>query len=751
MDYINLNGAWRLYQAGEKDAIAATVPGTVHTDLLAAGKIPDPYYRDNEARVQWIGETDWTYSRHFTLDKAFLTHEQVLLHCDGLDTLAEITVNGQPVATTDNMFRIYEFDVKPVLIAGDNEIVIRFAAAVPYGLNRLKEHVLPNWNGIKGGNWLRKEQCNYGWDWGPNLVTCGIWRDITLIGFNTARVADVHIRQDHTVSDQVTLHCQTQIERLANAALSVIISVKLNGAEVAQAEVPVKGDTATADITIQNPALWWPNELGDQPLYDVSVTLYDASGQLDTQHKRIGLRTLQLVREPDEWGESFKFMVNGVPFFAKGANWIPADTFAPRVDREWYAGLLNDATDAHMNMLRLWGGGIYEQEDFWNLCDELGLCVWHDFMFACAAYPSFDQDFMETVKHEIEDNVRRTRHHPSLALWCGNNELEQGLIQDEWSERSMSWSDYAKLFDQLIPDIVARLDPDTCYWPSSAHSPKGNRLDFNNQHWGDAHVWDVWHGLKPFEYYRTCYHRFNSEFGFQSFPEPRTVYSYTEPHERNITSYVMEWHQRSGPGNRIIIQYLLEWFRMATSFENTLWLTQILQGMAMRYAVEHWRRIMPRGMGTLYWQINDCWQVASWSSIDYFGRWKALHYMARQFYAPVIVSGIENIEGASAEIHITSDSRQNQSGVVFWHLTTAAGEEIDKGQLAADIPAQYTQAIATLDFKKAFEHYGPRNLLLWLDLQIDVSSVSRSLVLWSRPKHLDLLDPEIKVQITSVN
>jgi beta-mannosidase len=404
-----------------------------------------------------------------------------------------------------------------------------------------------------------------------------------------------------------------------------------------------------------------------------------------------------------------------------------------------------------MNMLRLWGGGIYEQEDFWNLCDELGLCVWHDFMFACAAYPSFDQNFMETVKYEIEDNVRRTRHHPSLALWCGNNELEQGLVQDEWGERSMSWSDYAKLFDQLIPDIVARLDPDTCYWPSSAHSPMGNRLDFNNQHWGDAHVWDVWHGLKPFEYYRTCYHRFNSEFGFQSFPEPRTVYTYTEPQERNITSYVMEWHQRSGPGNRIIIQYLLEWFRMATSFENTLWLTQILQGMAMRYAVEHWRRIMPRGMGTLYWQINDCWQVASWSSIDYFGRWKALHYMARQFYAPVIVSGIENIEGASAEIHITSDSRQDQRGTVIWHLTTAAGEEIDKGQFDSDIPAQRSQKITTLEFKKAFAQYGQRNLLLWLELQIGGSTVSRSLVLWARPKHLDLLDPAIKVQIKPVN
>ncbi len=751
MDYINLNGAWQLYQAGEKDSIAATVPGTVHTDLLAAGKIPDPYYRDNEARVQWIGKTDWTYSRHFTLDQTFLAHERVLLHCAGLDTLAEITVNHQSVGKTDNMFRTWEFDVKSLLVPGDNEIVIHFAAPVPYGLKRLEEHVLPNWNGIKGGNWLRKEQCNFGWDWGPNLVTCGIWRNIQLIGFNTARLADIHIRQDHTIPDQVTLRCQTQIERLSNTSLNMVITVKLDAAEVTQLEVPVTGDTAAAEITIHHPALWWPNGLGEQPLYEVSFSLRDASRQLDIQHKRIGLRTLRLEREPDEWGESFRFVVNDVPFFAKGANWIPADCFAPRIDAEWYARLLKDAAAAHMNMLRLWGGGIYEQDIFYDLCDELGLCIWHDFMFACAAYPSFDQDFMVTVKHEIEENVQRLRHHPSLALWCGNNELEQGLIGDEWTERNMSWGDYARLFDQMIPEITARLDPDTSYWPSSAHSPLGNRLDYNNPRWGDAHIWDVWHGLKPFEYYRTCYHRFNSEFGFQSFPEPRTVYSYTEPQERNITSYIMEWHQRSGPGNRIIIQYLLEWFRMATSFEMTLWLTQILQGMAMRYAVEHWRRIMPRGMGTLYWQLNDCWQVASWSSLDYFGRWKALHYMARQFYAPVLVSGIENIEAASAEIHITSDARHDQSGVVIWHLTTASGDEIENGRFAADIPAQCSRMITTLDFKKAFEQYGPRNLLLWLDLQIDGSTISRSLVLWARPKHLDLLDPGIKVQITTEN
>jgi beta-mannosidase len=311
----------------------------------------------------------------------------------------------------------------------------------------------------------------------------------------------------------------------------------------------------------------------------------------------------------------------------------------------------------------------------------------------------------------------------------------------------MSWEDYEKLFGQLLPEIVARLDPDTAYWPGSPHSPLGNRADWNNPKWGDAHIWDVWHGGQPFEFYRSCYHRFNSEFGFQSFPEPRTVYSYTEPHERNITSHVMEWHQRHRAGNRIIIQYLLDWFRMSTAFEMTLWLTQILQGMAMKYAVEHWRRTMPRGMGTLYWQINDCWPVASWSSLDYYGRWKALHYMARHFYAPVIVSGVEDAPHGTVEIHVTSDALADQHGEIDWQLTTVAGSAVESGRIVTDIPARQNYLVTTLDFKARLEQYGPRDLLLWLGLRIGGEAVSRNLVLWARPKHLDLRDPGLKTRI----
>jgi beta-mannosidase len=491
--------------------------------------------------------------------------------------------------------------------------------------------------------------------------------------------------------------------------------------------------------------------MGRQTLYDVTTTLLDETGAtLDSDSRQIGLRTLHLEREPDEWGESFQFVANGVPFFAKGANWIPADTFIPRLSEAHYSRLLRDAAAVNMNMVRVWGGGIYEQDVFYELCDRLGLCVWQDFMFACAAYPTFDEAYLATVQAEIEDNVRRLRHRPSLALWCGNNELEQSLVGEAWTDTTMNWADYSRLFDQLLPNILARLDPQRDYWPASPHTPLGDRYDFNNPTCGDAHIWNVWHGLEPFEFYRGCKHRFNSEFGFQSFPEPATVYSYTTPPDHNITSPVMEHHQRSGIGNVTIIQYLLSWFRMPTSFEHTLWLSQIQQGMAIKYAVEHWRRTMPRGMGTLYWQLNDCWPVASWSSLDSFGRWKALHYMARHFYAPLLLSGVEALEAGAVDIHLTSDLLADTTGRVSWWLTTVAGDQVDNGQLQVDIPARQNRLVTRLDLRAALAHYGPRNLLLWLELTLAGETVSSNLILLARPKQLELEPPQLRAAIEQI-
>ncbi|MBC7234635.1 MAG: glycoside hydrolase family 2 protein [Chloroflexi bacterium] len=751
MNLLSLNGSWQVSQVGGRDSIPATIPGCIHLDLLAAGRIPDPFYRDNELGLFWIGETDWVYSRRWQLPPEWLGYEHVLLRCKGLDTLASISVNGHPVGQTANMFRTWEFELKELLHESENEIVVRFDAAMPY-VRRKAEEVrrLPAWgvgdHKLDGGGWIRKEPCNFGWDWGPKLVTCGIWRDIELVGYDRARLADVHILQDHSESGVVGLMVAVVAEG-RTAGLQATVSLSFEGKEVARAILPIEQGRARAELTVRDAQLWWPNGMGAQPLYLVQVNLLDEQGHvLDAESKRIGLRTLELQQEDDPWGRSFRFACNGVPFFAKGANWIPADVFAPRVRREDYRRLLGDAVAANMNMLRVWGGGIYEEDAFYDLCDELGICVWQDFIFACATYPTFDPEWMENVGVEAEQNVRRLRHHPCLALWCGNNELEQGLVGDEWSERTMSWEDYARLFDRMLPEIVNRLDPQTDYWPSSPHSPCGDRRDFNNPACGDAHLWSVWHGRQPFEWYRTCKHRFNSEFGFQSFPEPKTVYTYTEPRDRNITSFVMEHHQRSGVGNTLIMTYMLDWFRLPSSFENTLWLSQILQGMAIKYAVEHWRRGMPRGMGTLYWQLNDCWPVASWSSIDGLGRWKALHYMARKFYAPLLISGVEDGSKGSVEIHVTSDLGEAREGKVVWTLTDIQGESLETGAELVHIAPRADACIRTLDVSQHLKERSPRDLLVWLDLEVDGEIVSTNLITFARPKHLELAEPGIRIQ-----
>ena len=743
MQKITLNGSWQLFKKGENQAIEAIVPGCVHLDLLSAGKISDPYWRDNELAMMWVGETDWLYQRTINLSSDFLAHEQIKLSCMGLDTLATIVVNGKEIATTANMFCSWEFDLKPVLFEGENTIQIFFASPIGFLQGKGTEFNSPTKAILLNSSWIRKEPCNFGWDWGPKLVTCGIWRDIELIAYDLTKIQDININQEHSQTNGVGLFIQTEVEEHL-PGLAANVSVSLAGEVCARSSYPIVGNKGEVQLAISDPKLWWPRGMGKQPLYEVKVELYNSQGEvIDSKTKRIGLRTLRLIREQDEWGESFYFSINGIPFFAKGANWIPADTFAPRIKQADYARLVQDAAAANMNMLRVWGGGFYEDDIFYDLCDELGICVWQDFMFACSAYPAFDETFMGQVKEEAIQNVKRLRHHACLALWCGNNELEQGFIRDTRTERHMSWEEYIKLFDQLLAEIVNDLDPQRDYWPASPHSPLGDRTDPNNPNCGDAHLWEVWHRNKPFEWYRSCTHRFNSEFGFQSFPQPRTIESYTLPEDRNITSYVMEHHQRSGIGNTTIMQYMLSWFRLPTSFDMVIWLSQILQGVAMKYAVEHWRRSMPRGMGTLYWQLNDCWPVASWSSIDYAGRWKALHYLAKEFYAPLLISPLEDLEEGTVELHVTSDLLEPQLGEVSWSLTDIEGNLIEEESQKVDIFPRQDSCVQTVDLKPYFKAYGERNLLLWLELKVDGNTVSTNLFSLVRPKHLELLQPEI--------
>ncbi|MGB7338420.1 MAG: glycoside hydrolase family 2 protein [Phototrophicaceae bacterium] len=746
----SLNGTWQLFKLGDDTAISATVPGCVHTDLIANNLLPDPFYRDNEANMQWIGETDWLYRRTFEVTQDFLTHQQVLLRCAGLDTLATIRINGTQIAKTDNMYRTYEFNVKKLLHVGENTLDIELAAPLPYTLKLdAEKREMVGWVAgmrLTTGAWIRKEPCNFGWDWGPMLPTSGIWRDIDLIGIGQARIDDLHITQTHS-DNHVTVTVALGITPHQKDPVTAVVSLARDGLTIIDTKrVTFDGDSSDVTFEIENPALWYPNGMGKQPLYEILVGVFDRDlNSLDHTSLRFGLRVIQLERHDDEWGESFYFSCNGVPFFAKGANWIPASPFAGQTSPKEYRKLLQAAKDANMNMMRVWGGGIYEDDVFYDICDELGITVWQDFMFACGTYPSFDADFMATVKAEAEDNVRRIRHHACLALWCGNNEIEQGMGSDDWHE-IVSWEDYSLLFDDLLPRIVEQFDGQTDYWPGSPHSPKGDRNDWINPNWGDTHLWMVWHGKQPFEWYRTRPDRFCSEFGFQSFPEPAMVNEFTLPEDHDILSPVMQHHQRSPIGNSTITHYQKDWFRDPKDFPSELWLSQILQGMAMKYAIEHWRRNMPRTMGTLYWQFNDMWPAASWSALDWKGNWKALQYMTKRFYAPVLLSALENTDNNTVEIHITSDFPTAQPTQAHWFVSDTHGKIIDKGLLDATLPVRASLHVDTLDVSQIVAEYGASNLIIWLELHIDNAIVSENLVTLSRPRQLDLQQPTISIK-----
>jgi len=756
---LSLNGRWQLQEVGQEETLAATVPGTVHTDFMAVGKIPDPFYRDNELAVLWVEDRAWVYTRSFSVASELLEHDRVLLHFKGLDTLAHVELNGQQLGSTDNMFRAWSFEVKTLLHVGTNTLKVRFDPVFPYLAEKqacrripgLQEPVLPvGYKKRDAGNWIRKAQCHFGWDWGPALVTCGIWRDVELQAFDQGRLLHTHILQHHS-GKRVHLDIEVTAETYKQAALRVEVSALYQGTLVAQTTVPLIKERATAALSIPSPQLWWPNGMGEQPLYELHVKLLDATGQtLDRDTKRIGLRTLALRRREDRWGESFEFVVNGVPFFAKGANWIPADSFLPRVTPERYERLVQSAAAAHMNVLRVWGGGVYEDDVFYDLCDELGLCVWQDFMFACATYPAFDPAFMDNVRLEAEQNVRRLRHHACLALWCGNNELEQRWVDERWTETAMSWKDYEKLFDTLLAEVVETLDPQRDYWPGSPHSPRGERRDFNHPGWGDVHLWEVWHGRQPFEWYRQQPPpRFVSEFGFQSFPEPKTVLGYTQPQDRNLSAWVMEHHQRSGVGNALIMSYMLEWFRFPKDFESALWMSQILQGLAIQHAVEHWRRAMPQTMGALYWQLNDCWPVASWSSLDYGGRWKALHYLAKRFYAPMLLSSVEDWQRSTVEVYVSNDRSSTLRAELRWTLTDVGGQHLDEGRFPVIVAARKSRKLRTLKFADYAKRAHGRNLMVWLELLERGQRVSSQLVTFYKPKSLELQDPNLSACVAA--
>jgi|Deesub1362B_J571_1020462.scaffolds.fasta_scaffold00001_593 beta-mannosidase len=679
---LDLAGEWEFRQVGQKKWRPARVPGCVHLDLQRQGLIPDPFYRDNELKVQWVEEKDWEYRREFHLASLPSPENKVELVFEGLDTLATIFLNGTRVGQTANMFRLYRFDVTSLLRKGPNSLRIVFTSPVKreQELAARKNYRLPG-----NAPHIRKAPYHFGWDWGPRLVTSGIWRPVYLESWRAGRLESFNYHLKSFTSKKARLEIEVEVR--GQQSFQGRLEVTLSGETVIKKEIPVAIHAGlnclSLPLEVSEPRLWWPNGLGEPYLYRLELALYKGEKCLHRLDRRIGLRTLRVVRQPDQWGRSFYFEVNGRPLFAKGGNWIPADSFPPRVTPQKYRRLLTACTAANMNMIRVWGGGIYEADVFYDLCDELGLLVWQDFMFACALYPG-DDEFLANVRQEVEDQVRRLRYHPCLALWCGNNECEEGWFHWGWQKNlpASVWDDYEKLFHELIPGVIEQLDPGRTYWPSSPHSEEVGQPRAAAS--GDMHYWGIWHGREPFTNYQKLTHRFFSEFGFQSFPCWSTIKSFARPEDWNIASPVMEQHQKHPIGNKLIVSYLLDHFRLPSKFNDLVWLSQVLQAEGMKMAVEHFRSQRPRTMGALYWQLNDCWPVVSWSGLDYYGRWKALHYFARRFYAPLLLALIRR--GDDLVAYGISDQRHPFSGELQLRLLSYQGETLWQTTLTVTVP-----------------------------------------------------------------
>jgi len=734
MKPIDLNGVWTLTRVSNGTQYPAAVPGCVHTDLRNAGVIPALDWRDNEALQQWIVEEDWTYAREFTVTAGQLAAGRLFLECDGLDTLATVLVNGAAVITADNMFRRWRADVRQHLRTGVNRIEVRFSSPLPVMEAGDRRRRMRGWNiysdRYRGRAYVRKMACSFGWDWGPIAPTAGIWKSIRIVPVTHGRIEDLRIGQEHAAG-RVTLHCGWR----CSAPSQVRLTVKEGGRKVHAAGYD--GGTAAATVVIDNPKLWWPNQLGRRPFYTVKLELISGGAVVETQTRRIGLREMKLVRERDETGESFTFAVNGRPFFAKGANWVPHRILLPEIDHAEVRRILEDAADAGMNMMRVWGGGIYENDEFYDACDELGILVWQDMAFACGAYPVGDEAFMTNVREEVVDNISRLRHHPSLALWCGNNELEMGFAGRE----DFTWEEYGKLFDVMLPELVREHDGATPYWPGSPHTPVGDRNHGNDDRSGDAHHWSVFFGHEPFEAQRSWKCRFMSEYGFQSFPELKTVSAYGGKGDWNITSRIMDYHQLSQMGNHTVFSYLLDWYQMPPDFATALFMTQVTQSTCVRYSAEHLRRIQPLCQGVLYWQINDIWPCASWSSMDSFGRWKVLQYEAKRFFAPVLVSIEESRLTKQARVHISNQRLDAVDAAVTWSVVDTDGAVLLEKSAPVSLGPQSGAYVADIDCVPLLETRMPHDLLICAVCTEKGLVVSRNVATIARPKHLSLADP----------
>lgn len=755
----NMTTDWKMHQVGENSWFPASVPGTVYTDLLENGQMEDPFWKDNENKALALMEKDYEYETVFQCDE-LRKSKKVWLRFEGLDTIADVYVNEKHVGNAENMHRIWEYDVTDVLTDGDNTLRVYFHSPLQYIKEAYaKQPTRGSEDAMDGFVHIRKAHCMFGWDWGAHLPDAGMFRPVYLMGVEEGRIDSVRIHQIHEAGK-----------------VSLEFSVLRNPAEDLKKEIPCGGDdgftynvqvtapdgtVATAvdspkNVEIANPQLWWPNGIGKQPLYEVSVTLYKDGKEVDVWTRKIGLRTMTMHLEPDEWGISFAHQVNGKDIFAMGADYIPEDHLLGRVNPGTTRKLLEQCKAANFNAVRVWGGGYYPEDWFYDICDELGLMVWQDFMFACAVY-DLTPEFEANIRAEFVDNIKRLRHHASLGLWCGNNEMEQFVSEGNWVSKPSEVRDYLFMYERVIPEVLKQYDPDTFYWPASPSSG-GSFDDPRDPNRGDVHYWDVWHGNKPFSDYRNYFFRYASEFGFQSFPSMKTIETISDdPADWNIFSYIMEKHQRNAGANGKILNYLQQTYRYPTQFPVLLYASQMLQAEAIKYGVEHFRRNRGRCMGAIYWQLNDCWPVASWASIDYWGRWKALHYYAKRFFAPVMVSceeqgwmtaaadmNREHFEfEKSIRLNVTNETLNDKKVTVKWALRNADSSVVRQEETQVAVPALSSVWLDKVEFPEVdyFSQY------VSYEAWEEGKCISEGTVIFSYPKYFRYLDPKLSYRV----
>ncbi|WP_321299302.1 glycosyl hydrolase 2 galactose-binding domain-containing protein [Marinifilum fragile] len=757
-----LNSSWEFSEKDSINWMPAEVPGCVHTDLIENKKIKDPFYRLNEHDLQWIDKKDWLYKTEFDLDQKVLSKDRIVIDFKGLDTYVDVYLNDQKVLSADNMFREWTVDVKKYLKVGKNKLKIEFKSPIREGLKFYDANgfVYPGAENdqAKLGQveenkrvsiYTRKAGYHYGWDWGPRLVSSGIWRPVYLKAWDNARIHDLQIVQNKVNDDiakfTAVLELESEDEVLAD------IQIQNEGEELVATEVHLRKGIHKYELNfdIENPKLWWPNGLGDQNLYHIKAQV-NVNGKIEEASRRIGIRTVEVVREKDEKGTSFYFKVNGVPVFMKGANYIPNDIFPSRVSKEQLEKVIHTAKTSNMNMLRVWGGGYYEDDLFYDLCDEAGILVWQDFMFACAMYPG-KQEFLDNVKLEARDNIKRLRNHPSIALWCGNNEILVAWNNWGWKRQAKEqgeevsakvWKAYADIFHEVLPKAVEEYDSSRFYWSSSPSSGTGIKPDLIN---GDDHYWGVWWGKEPFETYATHIARFMSEYGFQSFPQMKSVRKYAEPEDYDIYSEVMKSHQRSSIGNETIEYYMLKDYKKPKDFESFLYVNHVLQAEGIKFALEGHRRVMPYCMGSLYWQINDCWPVASWSSTDYYQEWKALQYYVKKGFEPLLVSPY--FENDSIKLAVVNDHLKEMKAKLIMRVLDFSGKENWSEIKYIVIHKNSSEVFFAQELKSFLQNRNPEKEMFLVELQMGEEVVARNTLYFKSVKDLKLLKPNVEYTI----